>query len=447
MGNFGIATLLPPGIVLFIAIKYKRPIEALFFGAISAYLVIGISTQTNAITLATDSFFKVATDYDNVWLIMVCGLFGSLIALLNVSKGTIAIARAISRICKTTKSVLLAAWGLGIAIFIDDYMNIMTISSCMKKLCDKLKIPRTMLAYVINSTGAPTCVLVPFSTWAVFFAASFYEQSAIKNLGYGTAMETYMHAIPFMFYALFALLLVPLVICGFIPIMGKMKSEYIASDYVMKQKEREVDLTSGKVIDFILPIGAMIGVTIAIGNLFIALIVALLVCVFLYLPRKVISIDKFCDLWIKGFGDLVPTLAIMLFAFYMKQACADINLPVFILSYASKYVSTKSFPALAFLLVSALAFITGDNWGVPAICVPIIIPLGAACHANMLLVMGAVVSGGVFCSHACFYSDATVLTATCCEIDNMSHSVTQLPYALLSFSLSFVMYILVGFIL
>ena len=356
-------------------------------------------------------------------------------------------ARAISRICKTTKSVLLAAWGLGIAIFIDDYMNIMTISSCMKKLCDKLKIPRTMLAYVINSTGAPTCVLVPFSTWAVFFAASFYEQSAIKNLGYGTAMETYMHAIPFMFYALFALLLVPLVICGFIPIMGKMKSEYIASDYVMKQKEREVDLTSGKVIDFILPIGAMIGVTIAIGNLFIALIVALLVCVFLYLPRKVISIDKFCDLWIKGFGDLVPTLAIMLFAFYMKQACADINLPVFILSYASKYVSTKSFPALAFLLVSALAFITGDNWGVPAICVPIIIPLGAACHANMLLVMGAVVSGGVFCSHACFYSDATVLTATCCEIDNMSHSVTQLPYALLSFALSFVMYILVGFIL
>lgn len=447
MGNFGIATLLPPGIVLFIAIKYKRPIEALFFGAISAYLVIGISTQTNAITLATDSFFKVATDYDNVWLIMVCGLFGSLIALLNVSKGTIAIARAISRICKTTKSVLLAAWGLGIAIFIDDYMNIMTISSCMKKLCDKLKIPRTMLAYVINSTGAPTCVLVPFSTWAVFFAASFYEQSAIKNLGYGTAMETYMHAIPFMFYALFALLLVPLVICGFIPIMGKMKSEYIASDYVMKQKEREVDLTSGKVIDFILPIGAMIGVTIAIGNLFIALIVALLVCVFLYLPRKVISIDKFFDLWIKGFGDLVPTLAIMLFAFYMKQACADINLPVFILSYASKYVSTKSFPALAFLLVSALAFITGDNWGVPAICVPIIIPLGAACHANMLLVMGAVVSDGVFCSHACFYSDATVLTATCCEIDNMSHSVTQLPYALLSFALSFVMYILVGFIL
>ena len=178
-----------------------------------------------------------------------------------------------------------------------------------------------------------------------------------------------------------------------------------------------------------------------------SLIVALLVCVFLYLPRKVISIDKFCDLWIKGFGDLVPTLAIMLFAFYMKQACADINLPVFILSYASKYVSTKSFPALAFLLVSALAFITGDNWGVPAICVPIIIPLGAACHANMLLVMGAVVSGGVFCSHACFYSDATVLTATCCEIDNMSHSVTQLPYALLSFALSFVMYILVGFIL
>ena len=447
MEHFGIATLLPPGIVLFIAIKYKRPIEALLLGAVSAYFVIGISTHTNAITLAIDSFFNIATDYENVWLIVVCGLFGSLIALLNASKGTIAIARVISGFCKTTKSVLLAAWGLGIAIFIDDYMNIMTISSCLKKLCDRLKIPRAMLAYVINSTGAPVCVLVPFSTWAVFFATSFYDQPAIKNLGYGTAIETYMHAIPFMFYALFALLLVPLVVCGFVPILGKMKSEYTATDHEMKSKEKDVNLTSGKVIDFILPIGFMIGVTIVTGDMFVALIVALVSCVILYLPRKIVSFDEFCDLWIKGFGDLVPTLAIMLFAFYMKQACADINLPIYVLSIASKYVSTKTFPALAFLLVAVLAFITGDNWGVPAICVPIIIPLGAACHANMLLVMGAVVSGGVFCSHACFYSDATVLTATCCEIDSIRHSATQLPYALLSFVLSFVMYILAGFIL
>lgn len=447
MESYGIATLIPPGLVLFIAIKSKRPIEALMLGSISAYCVIGFFNHQNFVQLAVNSFFKVATDYDNVWLIMVCGLFGSLIALLNSSNGTIAIARTIGSFCKSAKRVLLAAWGLGIAIFIDDYMNIMTISSCMKKICDKLKIPRAMLAYVINSTGAPTCVLVPFSTWAVFFASSFYEQPAIKKLGYGSAMETYLHSIPYMFYAILALIMVPLVICGIIPIVGEMKNEYVNVHSKEMEKCDDSNLNKGKVIDFLLPIATMIGATIIIGDMFVALILAIVVCAVLYLPRKVMALSDFCDLWIKGFGDLVPTLAILLFVFYMKQACADINLPEYVLLYASKYVSTKTFPAIAFLLVAGLAFITGDNWGVPAICVPIIIPLGAACSANMLLVMGAIVSGGVFCSHACFYSDATVLTATCCEIDSVKHSTTQLPYATMSFLISFLLYMIAGIFL
>ena len=200
--DFGIWTLLPPAIVIVLAIWSKKPVESLLVGCLSAYAIIAIQTKENFITLATDAFFKVATNYDNVWIILVCALFGSLIALMNASNGTMAIAELIGRFCKSAKSILMSAWGLGMLIFIDDYMNIMTISSCMKRVCEKKRIPKATLAYIIDSTGAPACVLVPFSTWAVFYASNFYAQDSVRALGFGTAMNSYIHAIPYMFYAI-----------------------------------------------------------------------------------------------------------------------------------------------------------------------------------------------------------------------------------------------------
>ena len=191
----------------------------------------------------------------------------------------------------------------------------------------------------------------------------------------------------------------------------------------------------------------MIVLTIVYDDMFIALIAAILVCLVLYVPRKIITLSEFCELWIKGFGDLIPTLAVLFFAFFMKQACADIALPEYVVGCCLPYVTAQTFPVVAFILVSILAFVTGDSWGVPAICVPIIMPLAGACGANVLLTMGVVVSGGVFCSHACFYSDATVLTATCCEIEVIDHARTQLPYALVGFIASAFLYTLCGFIL
>lgn len=448
MNNFGMWTIIPPILVIILAVKTKRPVESLLIGCISAYLIIAIKSNQNFIVIAQKAFFNVVTDYNNVWIIVVCGLFGSLITLLNASNSTLAIADFIGKLCKGTRSILMTAWGLGIVIFIDDYMNIMTISSCMKKICDKKKIPRATLAYIIDSTGAPACVLVPFSTWAIFYASNFYEQDAVKKLNYGSAMNSYLHSIPYMFYAILALIIVPLFILKIIPIMGSLKKEY----YVMNNKsyidtEFHGSITKGNVIDFIIPIGMMIAVTIIMDDMFVALIVAILACFLLYVPRKIISASQFCELWIKGIADLMPTLMILMFAFFMKQACADINLPNYVINIFQPYLSGMFFPAFAFVLVSILAFVTGDSWGVPAICVPIIIPLAASCNANILLTMGAIVSGGVFCSHACFYSDATVLTATCCEIDPMIHAKTQFPYAVIAFIISFILYLVLGIVI
>lgn len=448
MGNFGVLTLIPPVIVIVLAIWSKKPVESLLIGCVSAYIIIAVNTSANFIEITYDSFFNVITDYDNVYIIVVCALFGSLIALLNASNGTDAIAIFVGKVCRGTKSILLSSWLLGIVIFIDDYMNIMTISSCMKKLCDNRKIPRATLAYIIDSTGAPACVLVPFSTWAVFYASNFYEQKAVQDLGYGSAMGSYIHSIPYMFYASISLIVVLLFALQLIPVIGPLKKEYTveALSAIEESADLDVKYNNGKLIDFLIPIGLMIVVTI-ISDMFVALIIAIIACFVLYVPRKVISASDFCELWIKGIADLMPTLVILIFAFFMKQACADINLPTYVVDKCLPYVTGSTFPVIAFVLVSILAFITGDSWGVPAICVPIIIPLAAACNANILLTMGAIVSGGVFCSHACFYSDATVLTSTCCDIDCMTHAKTQLPYALISFIICALGFMIVGIVI
>lgn len=458
--GYGILTLLPAILVIVTAVKTKRTTEALLIGVIVSYLIICISDGENFVTTVTDSFFSVVTDYDTMWLVVVCGLFGSLIALINKARGTNAFARFLGKICKTEKTTLFVAWILGIIIFIDDYMNILTVSACTKKLADKRKAPREALAYIIDSTGAPVCVLLPFSTWAIFFSGVFYEQESIQALGYGSAIQTYIHTIPYMFYAIAAVLIVPLFIFGIVPKLGAMKKAYERTRLTgrvyseaserFNQKEEEVSesIDSGANIwDFILPIAVMIIVQFVADDMFIALIASILVCGILYIPRKKMGGGQFCDLWIQGFADLMPSLAIIIAALFMRQASEDLMLSEYVIGIIEPFVSARLFPVIAFITVAGLGFITGSNWGIPAVCAPIIIPLGAAVGANLLLVMAAIVCGGTFCSHACFYSDATVLTSSVCGIENMEHVYTQIPYAVLSLVISCVAFLIAGLVM
>ena len=345
---------------------------------------------------------------------------------------------------------------LGIIIFVDDYMNIMTISACTKKLSDSRKVPREALAYVIDSTGAPVCVLLPFSTWAIFFAGIFWEQSEIVDLGYGSAMATYIHAIPYMFYALVALIIVPLFIFGVIPKLGAMKSAYKRveetgqvyskeSQKWNKNGNEEVD-KEAKIVDFLFPILTMIIVQLTVGDMFIAIIAAILAAGIIYIPRKKMRTNQFCDLWVQGFADSVSALVIIVAALWMRQASADINLPNYVMSVVEPFVNANIYPMVAFVVVAMLGFITGSNWGIPAVCAPIIIPLGAACGANLLIVIVAIVCGGTFCSHACFYSDATVITSSSCGIENMEHVYSQLPYTMIAAGIASILFLIAGFI-
>ena len=204
--DYGIWTLLPIVVVVAVALKSRRALEPLILGTLLTYIIVdGLSFPIGWM----DAFFRVATDQSHQWVFMVCGLFGALIALLGASHGTLGFSRLLGRLCRGPRTTLIVTWVMGILIFVDDYLNIMTLSTCMRKLTDRQKVPRETLSYIIDSTGAPVCALLPFSTWAVFFAGLFYAEAGIPELGYGSAINTFCALIPFIFYAIAAVALVP----------------------------------------------------------------------------------------------------------------------------------------------------------------------------------------------------------------------------------------------
>lgn len=454
--EYGILTLLPIVVVIGMSLITKRILESLVVGTFITYIIVdGFDFASGWM----DAFFRVATDRDHQWVILVCALFGSLIALLGASHGTLGFSKMLGKLCRGQKSTMFVTWVMGVLIFVDDYLNIMTLSTCMRKLTDKHKVPREALSYVIDSTGAPVCALLPFSTWAVFFAGLFYAEAGIPELGYGSAIETFYHIIPFVFYAVAAVVIVPLFGFGLIPKWGKMKKAYNrvqstgkvyspeSADLNLDEEDAEDINVKGNIWDFVLPIGVLITLTIVVGELFLALIASIAVCFLLYIPRKKMTISHFCDLVMHGFCNMIPTVAIIFFVFVMQEGMSDIGIADYIIHSVKPLINAQLLPVITFLLVALLNFSTGSAWGIPAIVSPIIIPLAFSIGANPLLIMGAIVSGATLGSHACFYSDATVLTSSCCKMNNMDHALSQLPYAMCAAGFSVAGYLLCGFLM
>lgn len=451
--NYGLWTLAPILLVIVVALKTKRTLAPLLLGTLFTYVIIdGVHFAEGW----SDAFFRVATDESHQWVFMVCALFGSLIALLGASHSTLGFSKRLEKLCRGKKSTLIVTWIMGILIFVDDYLNIMTLSTCMKKLTDKQKIPREALSYVIDSTGAPVCAILPFSTWAIFFSGLFYSEQGIAQLGYGSAMETFYKVIPYAFYAIAAVIIVPLFAIGIIPKLGNMRKAYQRADAgqmyskesaPLNKDEDDNDMICGSLIDFLLPIGTLIVLAISGTDLFLSVAAAIVVCFLLYIPRKIVTLSQFCDLAMHGFCNMVPTVAIIYFAFVMQEAMSDIGIANYVISMTEPYMSAALFPALTFIIVAALNFSTGSVWGIPAIVVPILLPLSLSIGADPLLVMGAIVSGATLGSHACFYSDATVLTSSCCKMENMEHALSQLPYAMIAAGISMIGYLACGMML
>ena len=201
MDSFGALSLIPTVVVISIAVLTHRPIFALLTGVVAGLLLINPATVIGGMA---DLSLEIMMDETIGWVIMVCGLMGSLIMLLIRTGAATSFANSMAARADTRNKSLLVTWFLGMAVFIDDYLNAIAIGSSMKKVTDRFKVSRSMLCYVVDSTAAPTCVIVPISTWAVYFAAVLEDTGSAAA---GEGMRMYISGIPYMFYAWIAVLL------------------------------------------------------------------------------------------------------------------------------------------------------------------------------------------------------------------------------------------------
>lgn len=451
----GLIALIIVLVVIALCIKTKKSLEFVIAGSIASAVVL---YKGAFVTEWVMLFQEVMGDGTSVWLFLVTGLFGSLIALLQASRGTNGFSVLIEKLCNTQKKTLVTTFILGILIFIDDYLNILSIGVCMKKVYDKRKIPREALAYIIDSTGAPVCVLLPISTWAIFLAAVLYENPEVAALGLGSATDTYVAAIPFVLYPIMALLVVLLFSLGIIPKLGAMKAAFKRVEETGKlysDDSKKFNLSDdepdqkGNMIDFILPMGVVVAIALLTGDMVYAVLVALAVCFILYVPRKVVSFNDFFPIAIAGMADMLPTVCVVLCSFVWERLLGTMGIAEFAIDVVTPVLINFSplFPAIVFIVVAFLTFTTSSLWGVAIIATPIVMPLAAAVDVNILLIMGAVIGGSAFGSHACFYCDATLLASKSSGIDNIEHAVSQLPYVIIASVLSIIGYLVLGFVM
>lgn len=449
--EYGALTLLPIIFIIVMAVLTRKSFESLLAGSVLACIIM----HGRGFFLPwVNTLLAAISDPENQSVILICGLFGSLIALLRESRGTRGFIRIGEKLCRSERGALLGTFILGIVIFVDDYLNMLTVGLCMRDICDRKKVPREALAYLLDSTGTPVCVLIPFSTWTAFYISLFMREEAIVNMNFSSGLSMYISTIPFIFYSIISVIMVFLFAMGWMPKIGLMKKAYErtrATGMTYSEESRkyndkeETGEKDGQLIDFVIPMAVLIGVTVVTEDILSAVILTLFLCMILYVPRKRITFTKWGELLISGYCEMMPTLAILVGAFTVARCCSDMQLPEYVISLVRPYVTPATYPMIIFLVVSILTFSTSSTWGISTIVIPIIIPLGAVVGANMILTMAAILSGSTFGSHACFYSDATVLASAGAKIENMEHAFSQMPYAFIGAALTCVCLLISGY--
>ncbi len=394
---------------------------------------------------------------DEAYVILICGLFGSLVALLTASKGSFGFTKIVTKICNTERKTLFTTFLLGILIFVDDYLNVLSIGTAMKGSYDKKKVPREALAYLLDSTGAPVCVLIPFSSWAAYFGAIFLQQDCVKSLAGGSLMKTYLMAVPYCVYPIVALIIVFLFCMGWFPKLGGMKKAYdrvstTGKTYSDVSRKYNIGSEYGEeegrsVWVFIIPLAILVGIAVVTGDLVIAAIIAILVCMVLYIGAKIMTFSEFWDTFVKGFADMLPIIILLISALTFQKIASEMEMTEFFVDLCKPIMSGAVFPMIAFIIVGLLAFMIANAWGVCTLVAPVLLPLGASVGADIVLVMAAILSGCAFGNHACFYCDTTVLASNGAGIDNLEHAGSQLPYVLIGAAVSIVGFLILGVVM
>ncbi|WP_350454759.1 Na+/H+ antiporter NhaC family protein [Slackia heliotrinireducens] len=478
--ELGALSVLPVLIAIIGSLITRRPFECLLVGSL-----IGCIIMYGGGFLPEWTNMLQTTIADNVWIIAVCGLFGSLIALLTAARGTEGFSAWATKFCKTRRTTRVVTFILGVVIFVDDYLNMLTVGNCMRPVNDKLKMPRESLAFITGATGTPVCMLLPFSTWAAFYIALFQQQAEVQAMNFSSSIDLFMHFIPYNFFSITMVLITFLFALGIIPPIGPMKKAYkrvenggtpwceksaeinqedaealgIAARPTMAESveraEAELEAAAqapadshgeGKLIDFAIPMLALIVVTF-VQDILVGVVVALAVCLVQYLIRKKMTIAEWTEKLYEGFADMIPTLICLMAAFMVAGTSGAMGLTQWVIDVAAGFPLPALFPAIVFVAVGFITFATGSFWGTSTIVTPILLPLAAAMGAPMMLTMGAILCGCTMGTQVCFFSDGNMLIATSVKNDLMENYFATLPYLGMAIGLTLVCLIMGGFVM
>jgi len=475
--NFPLFSVIPAAFLLIYIFLTRRIFESLTLGIVLAFLMAvssGMYVTGSAIygfeAGETLGFFD-AINYslimnvaneDTAWLFIVCGLMGSFVAIIEQAGGVYAFGRWVAKRAKTKKSTLLWTWVLGLIIFVDDYLNALTVGSSMAPLTDKHKVSREYLAYIVDSTAAPDTTLIPVSTWAVFIAGLYSTTVAEYGLNdtYGGGIRVFISSIPFNFYGWFSLAIVPLTIFGVIPLFGKLKrAEKRAQEtgVLAPPGSDKIDIRAGekieerpnaKVINFFLPIIMLIAATLYFDiDLMYGVIFTLGFMFVFYLVQGLTDGESFFALALKGFKNMLTPLLMVVLAYMFADGIHALGFMDYIVDVVSNNVPIWMLPALIFVVFGITEFIMGLSWGMYAIAIPLVTVLAFTLGIHPGLLIAAVISAGVWGSHVCFYSDATILSSSAAGCDNFEHATSQLPYGLIAAAMALIGFIVAGIVM
>lgn len=441
--HFGVVSLVPTAVVLAVAVWTRRPVESLIVGALVGFVILA---PRDPLTAFTDGMVAVMQNETVGWIILVCALFGSLITLLVRVGAAARFGDAASARIRTRGGSLAVTWLLGLAVFIDDYLNVLAVSSSVKRFTDRYRVSREMLAYVVDSTAAPVCILVPISTWAAYFSG-LLEKTGWAAPGRGLSL--YIDAIPFMLYAWIAVALALLVGTGLVPAIGPMRKaerRALETDQVVPpgldeaKLEGETDPAAAERArpwHFVVPVVTLVAATWILDlDILKGVVVALGVTLAIVAGARLLRVRAALDTAMAGVLTMIVPLATVFGGFLLKEVNDGLGLTTYLIETVEPLMTPQLLPAVTFLTMSLVAFATASFWGIFAVAVPIVLPLANAVGAEMPLVIGALISASAFGSHACFYGDSTVLASRGAGCGVVEHALTQLPYALAAAALA-----------
>jgi Na+/H+ antiporter NhaC len=390
------------------------------------------------------------------WLVFVIALFGMLIVLLERSGSVLEFGFWASKFLKSKRRVMLGTFVLGIVVFIDDYLNNLAVGTTMKGISDAQKVPRTQLAYIVNSVAAPVCILLPMSSWAAYFGGLFEENGIVVN---GSGLSAYIQSIPFMFYGWFAIVVVLLQILGIMPKIGPIKKDWHRAETTGNVFPEGTELPAPESSSdaaperakanpayFLVPIAVMIAVTMLAEIDVLLGVAAGVACAFvLYLVTRKLSFKKLLQASFDGIVSMGFVLTLSVLAFAVQNANIDLGLADYVIKTVEPLMDGAFLPAVAFIVCAAYAYVTGSFWDMAVIIAPIVIPLAAAMEVSPILAGAAVFSGAAFGSNTCLYGDGVILCSQACEIKPLELMLASLPYALIAAGGSTVLFLIAGF--